>query len=180
MAVPNPGLSPASLPAPYCPHCPHCFEIRVMDALKLNGPQRTTSLAKILNEDRDKVYRCCKRLEKQGRVISYWLSGSKRLFFFPVTGEIVHRGNYTRCQHEIKQLIGLINRHINNRPVLVAVLKKYFNQLCNQQSLSRYCPKIRKFESRIIADVLAGKRKEDIYDLVVLKPFYQNELFWRV
>lgn len=156
------------------------LETRVVDALKTVGPQSTMGLVVLMDEDWEKVDQVCKRLERNKQIYSRLFPQNQRLYSFPVTRQVVHRGNYIFIQKLLNELKTLITRYIDNRLRLVWELKKYFNWLCDQSYLSRYYREIRSFEGQIINDVRAGKSEDKLYERIAMKPFYQEQLLWRI
>jgi DNA-binding Lrp family transcriptional regulator len=73
------------------------LEAQIVIALEAAGRLTTRELATQLGADREAVYRCCKRLEKDGRLTSELIKGAKRsAFFFPMTMEPVTSQSYER------------------------------------------------------------------------------------
>lgn len=73
------------------------LEAQIVKALEAVGRLTTRELATQLGAERNAVYRCCRRLEKDGRLTSERIKAAKRsAFFFPMTMEPVTSQSYER------------------------------------------------------------------------------------
>lgn len=78
------------------------LENSILSALG-GGSLSTKALANAVGANRSIVYNTCKRLETRGLLTSTKGQSDQRLFFFPLTGEILNSENYENIMQMIKE-----------------------------------------------------------------------------
>jgi hypothetical protein len=67
------------------------------------GPLSTTDLADVIGRSRNIVYRKCIRMKKSGILNSELEPGKRRLFYCPLTGEVLTSDNYDDIMRLIEE-----------------------------------------------------------------------------
>lgn len=84
------------------------LDSRILSALKKRG-LATMSLAEALGEDKAKIYRYCRRLEKNGSLQSDLVPGT-RLLYCVDDGRVVTGADYEACKEENHDLRSFYNK----------------------------------------------------------------------
>lgn len=105
---------------------------KIFEALKGNGSLTTRQLADSIGEDRNSVYRHCKRLEKENRLKSTLVQPrGKTRYFFPMTRETMTADNYERLTHMDREVAKQIRAFSfpGERVALASALEATLEQL---------------------------------------------------
>jgi hypothetical protein len=134
------------------------------------------------------TYRRCCRLEGRLHMLdSRVRESTRRLYFFPVTGQVLTNTNYAEIQKVVNDLKEIARRNIPEGvteitpPVakkLLAEYRRYLRELIMGKSNPRAREQILRFERQLMA-VIAGSRKAEIIGLFGLRPFYPMVREWR-
>ncbi len=153
---------------------------QIIKALEAAGRLSTRDLAVRLGAGRDRVYRCCKQLEKEGRLTSELVrAGEKNIFFFPMTKEVVTSKNYER--------IALLNDAIAEtirpfslpaeRDRLAAALELQFERLAEGLGgVDRGAPE--EFAAEILEIVARADKRGDVMSHLGIRPMRPPARVW--
>lgn len=145
---------------------------------KAKKPLTSKNLAKKLNLDSSYVYKVCKRFADRG-YITKGDPEEKRLFFAPLTNEVVHSGNYTRVQGLYRELHGIVSKFNIEDPNLVKNLSSSLEDMQGRESLVRFNKSIGAFKNDVLTEVNKVKTKSEARELLGIKPFYRNVTTWK-
>jgi hypothetical protein len=135
------------------------------------------------------TYRRCCRLEERLRMLDSRVRRStRRLYFFPVTGQVLTNTNYAEVQKVIHDLKEIARRIIPagvtgiTPPVakkLLAEYRRYLRELIMRTRDPRAREQILRFERQLMA-VIAGSKKAEVIGLFGLRPFHPMVREWRL
>jgi DNA-binding Lrp family transcriptional regulator len=155
-------------------------QAQIIKALEAAGRLSTRDLAVRLGAGRDRVYKCCKQLEKEGRLTSELIkAGEKSIYFFPMTKEVVTSENYER--------IGLLNDAIaetvrafslpGERDRLAAALELRFERLAEGLGgVGRGA--LEEFAAEMVEIVARADKRADIMSHLGIRPMRPPARVW--
>lgn len=151
-----------------------------MKALEVAGRLTTRELAMKLGADREQVYQRCKRLEKDGRLTSELvMTGEKRIYFFPMTREVVTAENYERIEHLNEAVAGTIRAHVlpQERDQLAAALELQFEQLADRVGGSNRGA-LEEFADELIEAAATARKRGDVMGHLGIRPMRPPARLW--
>jgi hypothetical protein len=146
--------------------------------IRTKKPLTTVELAKKVGLSSRKIYQACRSLEKRDYIIK-GPPQKTRVFFAPVTGEIIGRSNYGRVQDMYKSLGKIVSDHDIGDPKLKKALQKHFQELRSRKDLTNFHKEITNYEAVLSRTVEKAKKKSEIRKQLGLKPFYSKINTWR-
>lgn len=151
-----------------------------MKALEVAGRLTTRELAVRLRADREKVYKRCKRLEKDGRLTSELVgAGEKTIFFFPMTREVVTSENYERIEHLNDAVAGTIRAYAlpHERSRLVAALEHQLEQLAEGMAGGNRGA-LEEFADELLAAAATARKRGDVMSYLGIRPMRPPARMW--
>lgn len=151
-----------------------------MEALEIAGRLTTRELAVKLRADREQVYKCCKRLEKDGRLTSELVeTGEKNIYFFPMTREVVTAENHEHIEHLNEAVAGTIRAHAlpQERDQLVAALELQFERLAERLDGSNRGA-LEEFADELIDAAGRAHKRGDVMGHLGIRPMRPPARLW--
>lgn len=155
---------------------------RIVNALEAKGRLTTRELAISIGEDRDVVYRRCKRLERDECLRSERLDPhSKIIYFFTLTGEPLTTDSFERINRMRDEIIEFVRRFSlpQEQRALVAGLEMTLERLAGLVPPN----KRGAFEvsaSRLLEVAETAQKSSDVTSLVATPPMNPPELAWEL
>lgn len=149
----------------------------IIEVLKDEGPLTSRALAERLREDARYVAILCGQLEEEGWLVRGKKAEKKRLFFAPVTGEVVHGGNYYRLQRLLRELREIVDQH-GLGPSLAAALQRFFAALLTKPELESHHKQIARFRDEMLDAARGAESESDVRAMVGLRPFFRQVVTW--
>jgi len=149
-------------------------------ALELAGRLTTRELAVRLGADRERVYKRCKRLEKDGRLTSELVeTGEKSIYFFPMTREVVTVENYERIEHLNEAVAGTIRAYDlpQERDQLVAALELQFERLTERMGASNRGA-LEEFAEELLEAAATARKRGDVMGHLGIRPMHPPARLW--
>lgn len=153
---------------------------KIVKALEIAGRLTTRELAIRVGASRDAVYQRCKRLERDGRLISERVgSGEKNIYFFPMTREIVTRENHDRIDH----LNGTVAETIRafsipeEKDRLVIALEVQFERLAERMAGPPRSA-LEEFAEDVLDAVASAKKRGDVMKHLGIRPMHPVVRVW--
>lgn len=150
----------------------------IIEVLKKEGPLTSSDLAEHLREDARYVTILCEQLEEEGWLVRGNKKAEKRLFFTPLTGEVVHGGNFERVQRLLRELRDIVDRH-GLKPSLTAALQKFFAGVLARPQLEPYHKQIARFRDEMLA-VARNASQSEVRALIRMRPFFRTVVTWNL
>lgn len=135
-------------------------------------------LANKLSLDSSYVFKVCRRLENGG-YIKRGPPEEKRLFFLPLTGEIVHSGNYERVKELNHELNNIVSKFSLKDPRLKQNLQKSLGGMLEREDLAKFSEPIEAFKDELLTKVSQAKTKKEARELLGLRPFPFGVTTWK-
>lgn len=145
---------------------------------KATEPLTTRELAEAAKMPPRQVYSVCRRLEKKG----YFQRGDpavKHLLFSPLTGEVVHGGNYGRIKTLDQKLRGIAAQFSPGDPKTERSLQRFFGGVLKKKEHAKHRKSIYSFRKRMLKAVSQAQGKKDVSGLLGLRPFDREIPTWR-
>lgn len=161
------------------------LEQPILTTLK-KGPHATTELARAVHAGSPRVLDTCKRLERRRKVKS--TVKPSRLFFFPVTGEVMSEATHHEIEVIRHHLRALFDRHLKgaawkSKPIpkaLLGALERYLMRIAADSESRRRADRIRSFRDELRAAASAGRSWRELKALIGLRPFEAKAKIWRL
>jgi hypothetical protein len=150
----------------------------IIEVLKDEGPLTSSALAERLREDARYVAILCQQLAEEGWLVRDKKAEKKRLFFTPVTGEVVHGGNYDRLQRLLRELREMVDQHALG-PSLAAALQRFFAALLARPELESHHKQIARFRDEMLEAARSAESESEIRAMVGLRPFFRQVVAWK-
>ena len=158
----------------------------ILKALPQSGRLSTADLAQTIpDEPREKVYRRCLRMEeKTGLLASETAQSPRLLFFFPATGDVLNRQNYSGVWEAVEGLKTIAARHPLPRgtqipPLVKEELRREYRAYLG--TLAASVPpqerRVKAFEGELMR-VLEGTTMADVARLIGIRGFHPKERRW--
>ncbi|HST69933.1 MAG TPA: winged helix-turn-helix domain-containing protein [Solirubrobacterales bacterium] len=151
-----------------------------MKALEAAGRLTTRELAAQLGADRNAVYKCCKRLEKDGRLTSELIKAAKRdAFFFPMTMEAVTSQSHDRIERLDEAVRETVRAYSlpQEKAQLIDALEAQFERLSeNMAADSRSA--IEEFAEELIEAVSTATKQGDVTSHLGIRPRHPAARVW--
>jgi DNA-binding Lrp family transcriptional regulator len=156
------------------------MQAQIIKALEAAGRLSTRDLAVRLGADRNRVYRCCKQLERDGRLASELVrTGEKNIYFFPMTKEVVTSENYEgieRLNDAIAETIRLFTLP-GERVQLVAALELRLERLAQGlRSMNRGA--LEEFAAELLQAAAGAEKRGDVMGLLGIRPMRPPARVW--
>lgn len=135
-------------------------------------------LANKLSLDSSYVFKVCRRLENGG-YIKRGAPEEKRLFFAPLTGEIIHSGNYERVIELNHELSNIVSKFSLKDPRLKQNLQKSLGRMLERKDLAKFSEPIGTFKHELLTKVSRAKTKKEARELLGLRPFLSGVTTWK-
>ena len=103
----------------------------------------------------------------------------KRLFFAPLTGEVVHPGNFKRVQELYRELRGIVSKFNLEDPKLEQNLRSSLESMQDRENLAMFNKSIRTFKKDLLIKVPRVKTKNKARELLGIRPFYRGVTTWK-
>jgi DNA-binding Lrp family transcriptional regulator len=158
------------------------LEAVIVKALEVAGPLTTRQLATQLGADRDAVYRCCKRLEKDGRLTSELIKASKGdAFFFPMTMEPVTSQSYERIGRLDEAIRETVRAYSlpQERTQLGDALEVQFERLSENMAADRRSA-LEEFAAELLEAVATASKQGDVTSHLGIRPRHPAARVWAV
>ena len=141
----------------------------------------TGQLAGRIGADREAVYRECRRLERQGRLASVQRRGARRVFFYPMTREVVTSANYDRVKELDGDLRVIIGAHAPpaGKAALRSALRGHFSGLYARADLAPYVDAIKEFEEELLRAVRDATTRSEVTGHLGIRGFFPQVIVWR-
>jgi hypothetical protein len=153
---------------------------RVLGVLAATRSQTTAELARLLEEPRTRVFRVCSRLKNEGRITSFEVRG-RVLHFWPVTREIVTKGNYDRINEELGSLREIVERYSLHDPMLSKELNQAFLQMGSSIEMgSPPGATIIQSEETVRGLLDRMTKKSQLLDFLGLRKFEVRQRSWQL
>jgi DNA-binding Lrp family transcriptional regulator len=153
---------------------------QIVKALEIAGRLTTRELATRLRVDREKVYKRCKRLEKDGRLTSELVgTGKKNIYFFPMTREVVTRENYGHIDHLNDAVAGTIRAYAlpHEQGQLVAALEHQFERLAERMAGGSRGA-LEEFADELLAAAATARKQSDVMSYLGIRPMRPPARMW--
>lgn len=159
----------------------------ILKALPQSGRLSTADLAKTIpDEPREKVYRRCLRMEEKTDLLASETAQSSRLlFFFPATGDVLNRQNYSGVREAVESLKTIAAKHPLPRgtqipPPVKEELRREYRAYLGTLAASvppQERPRVKAFEGELMR-VLEGTTMADVARLIGIRGFHPKERRW--
>lgn len=159
----------------------------ILKALPQSGRLSTADLAKTIpDEPREKVYRRCLRMEEKTDLLASETARSPRLlFFFPATGDVLNRQNYSGVREAVEGLKTIAAKHPLPRkaqipPPVKKELRRDYRAYLGTLAASvppQERPRVKAFEGELMR-VLEGTTLADVARLIGIRGFHPKERRW--
>ena len=138
----------------------------------------TEELAHKLGLNSGQVYQVCRRLENKGYFTSEIKDSEKRVFFAPLTGEVVHAGNFQRLDVLYKNLDAIVAEFSPGDTKTERSLQSFFADLLKKKEYEKYRKPISSSKEDLLRTVSSAKKKSDVNELLRLRPFHPKVRTW--
>jgi|GEM_PF-4730622 len=141
-------------------------------------PVSTGELAQGLDLSTRQVYAICRRFEKKGYLASEVKPSEKRVFFAPLTGEVVHARNYDRVDTLYKKLGGIVAQFSPGDPKMKQSLQGFFGDMLRKEEYAKRRKSINTFRKSLLRTVSRAEKKSDVDKIMGLRPFHPKVRIW--
>ena len=153
---------------------------QIVQALEEAGRLTTPELAIRLGADRTKVYRCCKQLERAGRLKSELVkTAGKNIYFFPMTRDIVTEENYERIIQMNETIAETIRAYSlpEERIQLITALEVRFEQL-GERVTGTHREAFEEFAEEVLNAAATTDKRGEITGLLGIRPMRPPVRAW--
>jgi DNA-binding Lrp family transcriptional regulator len=156
------------------------LEAQIVKALEAAGRLTTRELATQIGADRDAAYRCCKRLEKDGRLTSELIKAANRdAFFFPMTMEPVTSQSYERIERLDEAVRETVRAYLlpQEKAQLIDALEAQFERLSENVAAEKRSA-LEEFAEELIEAVSTATRQGDVTSHLGIRPRHPAARVW--
>ncbi len=147
---------------------------------KAKKPLTVNDLARKLHLKSRYVSKVCKRFGDKGYITKGEPKPIKKTCFFtPITGEVVHSGNYERVQILSQELSGIVSRHKLEDPRMKQNLRNSLESMQGREDLIKFNSLIEEFKGELLTKVDAAETKSEIRQHLTVKPFHPKVPTWK-
>jgi len=144
-------------------------------------PLTSAEIAKKGNLDSRYVTRICNRFKKEGYITKGKRKETKkRLYFAPVTGEVINASNYEKVSTIYRELRNVVSKFNLEDPELKQHLRKSLESIQTRRDLAKSQKSIENFKNDLLTEVNKAEKKEDIHDFLGVKPFHPKVTTWKM
>ncbi len=170
----------------------YCLPINSMKSVKIGcsiynsvskakKPLTAIYMAKKRGLDSNYVSRVCNRFKERGYISKGKpKEGKKKAYFAPITGEVVHAGNYERVKKLYQELHKIVSKFNLEDPRLEQNLGKSLESMQARKDLTKSKGSIKTFKKDLLAEVIRAEKKNEIRDALRIKPFYPKVSTWKI
>lgn len=123
------------------------------------------------------VYQSCRRLENK-EYIRRGDPDKKRISFLPITGEVIHSGNYDRLKRLERQVREIIKEYCSKNDRSLQRLHKLVENKIGKDVLAKYEKRIRSFERELFEICKNAKKKSEVDELLGFRSYNQDIITW--
>jgi DNA-binding Lrp family transcriptional regulator len=156
------------------------LEAQIVKALEAAGRLTTRELATQIGADRDAVYRCCKQLEKDGRLTSELIKAANRdAFFFPMTMEPVTSQSYERIERLDDAVRETVRAYSlpQEKAQLIDALEAQFERLSENVAAEKRSA-LEEFAEELIEAVSTATKQGDVTSHLGIRPRHPAARVW--
>lgn len=124
------------------------------------------------------IFKICRRLEKGGYITTADPEEQQR-FFAPLTGEIVHKGNYNRVKELNQELGGIVSKFSLKDPKLKQALQSSLENMLEREDLAKFSKSIETFKEDLLKKVSQVETKSEVREILGFRPFPQFVTTWK-
>ena len=147
---------------------------------KAKKPLTVKDLAGKLRLNSRYVSKVCKHFGVSGYITTGEPKPVKKVCIFtPITGEVVHFGNYERVKMLSQELSGIVSRHKLKDPRMKQNLRNSLESMQGRKDLIKFNNLIEKFKGELLAKVDAAETKSEIRQHLTVKPFNPKVPTWK-
>lgn len=156
------------------------MEAQIIKALEAAGRLTTSEIGSRIGADRDVVYRCCKRLEKEGRLKSELIKAAKGdAFFFPMTMEPVTSQSYERIGRLDEAIRETVRAYSlpQERAQLSDALEVQFERLAESMDADKRSA-LEEFAAELLEAVATATKQGDVTSHLGIRPRHPAARVW--
>lgn len=156
------------------------MEAQIVKALEAAGKLTTRELAVRIGANRNAVYSCCRRLEKDGRLTSELVKAPKRsAFFFPMTMEPVTSQSYERIERldeAVKETVRAYSLP-EERAQLINALELQFERLAEKMPPETRAT-LEEFVEELLEAAATATKRGDVTRHLGIRPRHPASRVW--
>lgn len=124
------------------------------------------------------VFKICRRLKNGGYITTADPEEQQR-FFAPLTGEIVHKGNYNRVKELNQELGGIVSKFSLKDPKLKQTLQSSLENMLEREDLAKFRKSIETFRESLLEKFSQVETKSEVRKILGFRPFAQAVTTWK-
>jgi predicted ArsR family transcriptional regulator len=157
-------------------------DAQIVNTLESFGPLSTSSLASKMGVGREAVFKRCKRLEKEGVLISQLeRPAGKSLYFFPATREVMTSNTHAQINRLNDALLEVVRSYAlpHERTQLVAALEFELQSLAETLSEAKRVA-FEEFAQELIKAARTAEKRGDLTEHLGIRPMRPTSRIWRL
>lgn len=158
---------------PISPGMPSVEKVKKIYSALGTGDKTRQELAEFVKCARSTVDKYCRKLKERKWLIDGTPRREKgeRRFFSPLTGEVIHRGNYERIRLYDNWLRSIVKKYDIGDPRMKKELKTAISRILNKEDDPKVRDSIENFSNELLGRIGKAAKKSEILDFLGIKPF---------